>query len=105
MYKLLTGDDIVDLRDLKGQEMEDWQKAIEDQTGYNFDDLKDNEPIMIRDSYFTEYAQELADDIGAIDKNATWPLNCIDWEQASDELLNDYSEVTVNDITYYFRSF
>jgi hypothetical protein len=38
---------------------------------------------LIRDSYFKKYAMELADEIGAIDDNATWPQTCIDWYQAS----------------------
>src|SRR5687767_7294225 len=48
---------------------------------------------LIRDSYFTEYAQQLADDIGAIDANAAWPLSHIDWEAAADELKQDYTSV------------
>lgn len=35
---------------------------------------------FIRDSYFTEYAQEFAEEIGAC-KPMEWPYNCIDWEK------------------------
>lgn len=59
---------------------------------------------LIRQSYFETYAQDLADDIGAIDRNANWPLNHIDWEAAADELLHDYSEVEFDGVTYYFRN-
>ena len=38
---------------------------------------------LIRDSYFKEYAMQLAEDIGAIDSSATWPNTCIDWDQAA----------------------
>lgn len=48
-------------------------------------------------------AQELADDIGAIDSNAKWPLNHIDWEAAAEELKMDYTEVNFNGTTYYIR--
>ena len=58
---------------------------------------------IIRDSYFQEYAQELADDIGAIHRDATWPLNCIDWEQAASELQRDYTSVDFDGITYWYR--
>lgn len=58
---------------------------------------------LIRDSYFKEYAQELADDIGAIDRNATWPLNCIDWDQAADELRSDYTTVDFDGVDYLIR--
>lgn len=58
---------------------------------------------LIRDSYFTEYAQELAEDIGAISSEHSWPLNCIDWKQAADELLVDYAAVMFDGIEYYYR--
>ncbi len=59
--------------------------------------------MLIRDSYFQEYAEELADDIGAIDSNATWPLTCIDWQQAARELQSDYSAVEFDGVTYWTR--
>ncbi len=59
---------------------------------------------LIRETYFEEYARQLADDIGAIDSNATWPLNCIDWEQAARELQMDYSSVDYDGEEYLIRS-
>jgi hypothetical protein len=64
-----------------------------------------NEPTLILDSYFQEYAQELAEDIGAIDKDATWPNNCIDWEHACRELKYDYTSVTFGGYEYWVRSY
>lgn len=60
---------------------------------------------LIRDSYFQEYAQELAEDIGAINTDAThgWPFNCIDWEQAARELRMDYSSVEFSGVNYWVR--
>ena len=58
---------------------------------------------LIRDSYFTEYAEQLADDIGAIDRNANWPVNCIDWEQAADALKQDYFSVDFDGVEYWIR--
>lgn len=58
---------------------------------------------LIRDSYFETYAQELADDIGAINPEASWPNNCIDWEQAARELQSDYSTTEYEGITYWYR--
>ena len=58
---------------------------------------------LIRDSYFEEYARELADDIGAIDANASWPLGCIDWERAASELQQDYTSVDFDGVTYWTR--
>ena len=58
---------------------------------------------LICDSYFAEYAQQFADDVGAIDREQTWPSNCIDWEKAANELRIDYSEVEFDGITYLYR--
>jgi len=59
---------------------------------------------LIRESYFTEYAEQLAGDIGAISPDAQWPLSHIDWEAAASELKNDYSTVEFGEETYYFHS-
>lgn len=58
---------------------------------------------LIRDSYFKEYAMELAEDIGAIKSDASWPNNCIDWDQAARELRMDYSAVDFDGVTYWVR--
>jgi hypothetical protein len=59
---------------------------------------------FIRDSYFEEYAQELADDIGAIDSDASWPNTCIDWERAARELQQDYTSYEFDGVTYWARA-
>jgi len=59
---------------------------------------------LIRDSYFEEYAQQLAEDIGAINREASWPNDCIDWSQAAEELQQDYSSVDFDGETYWIRS-
>ena len=62
---------------------------------------------LIRDHYFTEYAQELAEEIGAVDADAKWPNNCIDWDQAARELQMDYSSVEIAHdgrwVSYFYR--
>ena len=58
---------------------------------------------LIRDSYFKAYAQELAEEIGAVDADAKWPNNCIDWDYAARELRYDYTGVDVAGVTYYTR--
>lgn len=47
-----------------------------------------------------EFAKNLAEELGLIDKNAHWPNNCIDWEFAVRELMYDYCESN----GYYFRN-
>ena len=58
---------------------------------------------IIHEDYFRDYAEQLADDIGAISKNQSWPLNHIDWDAAADELKTDYSEVTFDGNSYWVR--
>lgn len=58
---------------------------------------------LIRDSYFEEYAQELAEDIGAIDRNAQWPLSYIDWPAAARALRMDYTSLDFDGVTYWAR--
>jgi hypothetical protein len=55
---------------------------------------------LIREDHFIAYAQDLADDIGAIDKNVKWPMNHIDWDAAAEELKQDYTEVDFDGTTY-----
>lgn len=58
---------------------------------------------FIRDSHFEDYARGLADDIGAVNAEATWPNNCIDWERAARELQQDYSTVEIGRVTFWYR--
>jgi len=64
-----------------------------------------NEPVMIHDRYFKDYAKQMADDIGAIDSEAGWPACHIDWEAAADSLQMDYTEVEFGGHTYWWRAY
>lgn len=58
---------------------------------------------LIRDSYFTEHAKEMADDHGLVDSKASWPNNHIDWEAAAEELQADYFPVDFDGVQYWIR--
>lgn len=61
-------------------------------------------PVMvIRGSYFEEYAQQTAEDCGMVNKDAGWPNNHLDWEAAADELKIDYTEIEIDGNDYWFR--
>jgi len=47
-----------------------------------------------------EFAEDMAYQIGAIEKELNWPYTCIDWEQAAKELMYDY----FSENGYYFRN-
>lgn len=59
---------------------------------------------FIADNYFEDYARELAEDIGAIRRHMSWPYTCIDWEEAADQLKQDYSSVELDGNTFWYRS-
>lgn len=69
----------------------------------------DHGETFIADSYFEDYARELAEDIGAIKRDMEWPCNCIDWEAAAEQLKADYTSYELpgiggNKVTYWARS-
>jgi len=56
---------------------------------------------LISDNYFERYAEEHASDIGAISSEHQWPLYCIDWEKAADDLKVDFSSVDFDGVTFW----
>jgi hypothetical protein len=111
--------DIIDSRDViaRIEELEDI--PIPDRTGDEQDELdslvefaEDGETnlsewnhgvVLIRDSYFEDYAREFAADIGAINGAAGWPLSYIDWEAAAEALQVDYFNIEFDGVTYWGR--
>ena len=77
---------LLDLREA-GSTLEDWEHGV----------------TLVRDSYFTTYAEELADELGLIDREARWPANHIDWESAAEELQHDYTSLTFDEVDYWAR--
>jgi hypothetical protein len=59
--------------------------------------------MLIRDDHFEDYARELAEDIGAVNRDMSWPCNCIDWEKAASELQVDYTSLDFDGVTYWVR--
>jgi hypothetical protein len=94
-------DEWIDANPDEAEELAALEALAKEAEGYCSD--WDSGAQLIRDSYFEDYAQELADDIGAIDSDAKWPLNCIDWTQAARELQQDYTSVEFGDVTYWVR--
>lgn len=83
-------DELSRLRDFAaaGESLADWQYG----------------EALVRDSYFEDYARELADDIGAVDKDHGWPSSFIDWPAAADALKQDYTPIEFDGVTYWGRS-
>jgi hypothetical protein len=70
--------------------------------GESFSDWHHGE-TFIHENYFEKYAEQFADDIGAINSNMEWPLTHINWETAAEELKHDYSAIEYDGHTYYAR--
>ncbi|PVU81323.1 hypothetical protein DDP54_15595 (plasmid) [Cellulomonas sp. WB94] len=86
---------VVAWHDWCGADLEEWDKP----TREAFEDAYAGEWHSEE-----EYAQDLAESIGAISSDATWPCTCIDWEQAARELFTDYVSVQSPFGVYVFRN-
>jgi hypothetical protein len=58
---------------------------------------------LIPEDAFEDYARQLAEDIGAVPEQYTWPISCIDWEYAARELGHDYSCVAFDGVYYLYQ--
>ena len=79
-------------------------RSLVEEINANAGDNAEDGVALIADSYFEEYAEEFAQDIGAIQRGANWPLDCIDWARAARELQYDYSQVDFDGVTYWVHS-
>lgn len=61
----------------------------------------ENGQSLIRDSYFAQYAEEYANDLGLTPDEGSWPLMFIDWEAAAGALKQDFSLVSFGGVSYW----
>lgn len=123
----LVGSDIIDSRDLisaladyddeidpdsVNEDDPDTRESIKDEYGEIAEEIRALEgcvpdwyhgSTLIREDHFKDYAQQYAEDTGAVNDDAGWPNSCIDWDKAADELQADYSSVELGDHTYLVR--
>lgn len=95
----------------EGETLEGWELGSFEALSDLDSDLDDLESYayeaeqLILVSEFEEYAEQLAEDIGAIDPHMSgWPLQHIDWKAAAEHLAMDYEEVHFSGHDYYIRS-
>ncbi len=95
--------DLVDLQvDAEAEEAEQIENIIGELESYAGDNARDG-IFLVREDKWEEYAEELAEDIGSIDRDASWPNNHIDWKAAAEELSIDYTTIEIDNTTYYYR--
>jgi hypothetical protein len=113
MFDGTWGDDIIDTRDViewideQDEDDEDTDLALVADAQRVIDEVGDAAKYgaaLVRESYFEDYARELAEDVGAISGREEWPLTCIDWERAARELQMDYTAIEVAGFTYFVRA-
>jgi len=92
---------LIDWDDENGDELTALKSLAEE--GANETSEWSSGETLIHEDYFTEYAQDLAEDLG-MDHNQPWPYDCIDWEKAAEALKADYSTVDFDGQTYYIRN-
>ncbi len=80
------GERITAIRDLK-EEIYGWKDGV----------------TFVKDSYFEEFAEDEADQLGLVNDRWQWPYNCIDWSKAADQLKDDYSSVEFDGLTYWYK--
>lgn len=88
------------------QELEFLEEALLELAGHGGDEQWEGDwypVILITDHYFTEYAKGLAEECGMYDSNASWPMCCIDWDEAASQLQLDYSGINIAGTTFLYR--
>ena len=75
-----------------------------DELGIDADNPDEHDVTVIPDGMFKEYAMQLADDLGFDTAGLAWPACCIDWDEAADMLIQDYTAAEVNGMTFWFRA-
>ena len=102
-----AGETIQSLMDRLGLDEDDAQElaalaAVNEEGDASFEDWRYG-VALVRDDYFEDYAEQFAEDIGAINRDASWPLTYIDWERAAAALRQDYTSIDIDGTTYWGR--
>jgi len=78
---------------------------MEEMAGYGGDEQwrGDWYPLtLIRESYFTDYVQEMLEDCGEIPKDLPHYIH-IDWQATARDVQVDYTPIDVDGATYFYR--
>lgn len=91
--------------EFEAEELETLTALLSDMAGYGGDEQwrGDWYPVtLIRDSYFTEYTQELCEDCGDVSKDLPRYIE-IDWEKTARNIRMDYTSTEFDGVTYWYR--
>ena len=87
----------------QAEDLHPWSQFVEEYE----DEIEDflHGALLIADDYFEDYTEQMARDVvwtGDANWNA-WPLNCIDWSNAAEQLQQDYMNVTIDGHEFWVR--
>lgn len=88
------------------EELKQLEDLLSQMAGYGGDEEWEGDwyPItLIRDDYFEEYSEQLAEELDLVKPDAQWPYTCIDWEAAAEQLKMDYTSCEFEGVTYWYR--
>lgn len=77
-------------------------RALAEQGEQYADDWKYG-AVLVRSTYFVDYAKQYADDVISDMRENSWPFNHIDWDEAADDLKIDYTEIDFDGVEYLVR--
>lgn len=78
-------------------------EALRDEIGSKGDLICGDAGPFVAEESFEEYAEQVAEEIGAIERGGGWPLSYIDWSRAADALKMDYRSIEWDGTTYWYR--
>ncbi len=111
--EITNNENIIDSRDV--DERIDYLESLEELEDYESDELENLKQLkedvnsseweygltLISDSYFEEYAEDFAYDIGAAERGGPMEFY-IDWEKWANDLQMDYSSVDFDGVIYWY---
>ncbi len=84
------------------EELVNWLDLMEQAEQYSGESFRNTQ--LINDNKWVEHAQQMAEDISGVSRDAEWPFNCVDWEAAAEQLKQDYSRIEVDGNTFWVRN-
>jgi hypothetical protein len=98
--------DILSDEDYSDEEKEGYEFGEDEERELEMleDVLKDigDADYLINENHFEDYARGYVEDCYEGDFNE-FPFNCMDWEKVAEEMLVDYTEVSFDGVSYYYR--
>jgi len=94
-------EELADWDESNGDEYKALKDFCEEGSQYN-SDWRRGVPCIL-ESEFADHIKESASELVDVDLNR-WPFNCINWDDAAEEMKGDYTEIDFDGYAYYVRT-